>query len=170
MSQRCMSSTRAPCRDAPTSIFEHHFTFAKHTSHGFCEDERGHLKISGRSGMISGHYVKIWMSNHGGGEHTWELKSALRRCPQFSNPTDHYMALMKNEEKSKKLLKTWERRERAYLTSPKEAPQQAPSFSSAEVRFPAVSPNTQLLSLPLATLVYILCRGTQYSEHKGLNS
>ena len=95
--------------------------------------------MSGRSGMISCHYVKIWMGNHGGGEYTWELRSAFCRCPQFSNPTDHYMALMKNEEKSKKLLRTWKRRDSAYLTSPKEAPQQAPPFSSAEVHFPAVS-------------------------------
>ena len=53
------------------------------------------------------------------------------RCPNYTNPTDYFMMLMKNEESSGKLLRAWRAPDAAALS--KQAPLQAQPFSKAEV-------------------------------------
>lgn len=39
----------------------------------------------------------------------------MRRCPMYTNPTDFFMMLMKQEPESRKLREAWESAERAAL-------------------------------------------------------
>lgn len=43
----------------------------------------------------------------------------MRRCPMYTNPTDFFMMLMKQEPESQKLREAWESAERAALEAPK---------------------------------------------------
>ncbi len=54
------------------------------------------------------------------------------RCPNYTNPTDYFMMLMKNEESSGKLLRAWRHADAAAAS--KQAPLQVQPFSKAEVR------------------------------------
>ena len=43
----------------------------------------------------------------------------MRRCPMYTNPTDFFMMLMKQEHESQKLREAWESAEHAALQAPK---------------------------------------------------
>ena len=43
----------------------------------------------------------------------------MRRCPMYTNPTDFFMMLMKQEQESQKLREAWQSAEHAALEAPK---------------------------------------------------
>ena len=43
----------------------------------------------------------------------------VRRCPMYTNPTDFFMMLMKQEQESQKLQEAWQSAEHATLEAPK---------------------------------------------------
>ncbi|EIE18763.1 hypothetical protein COCSUDRAFT_45222 [Coccomyxa subellipsoidea C-169] len=54
------------------------------------------------------------------------------KCPMYTNPSDYYMGLMKDEEASPKLVEVWEKAGDEWVTTPRlTAPQQQSSFTNS---------------------------------------
>ena len=52
----------------------------------------------------------------------------LRSCPMYTNPSDYYMALMKDDGSSRKLVDLWHKADHEWVATPRITPPPPTAF------------------------------------------